>query len=518
MSPDSDGLKQRLQEMGNYEFEHFIADLWERQGWTATVSQESVDAGVDVTAVKETPYPQKQLIQAKRYGENTSVGGPDIQQYASLKHQQRGVDSVLVVTTSTFTRHAEERAEELNVKLIDGDDLIQLVQNLDASDLIDEYAPSPEPESTDQTTPTEQATPPEPDSPGKGTASPVTPASSDSDSSSSGSKPVSYPKMAAALLVALVLVSAVMGAIVPDNSPADNDASSGGAPGTNVTPAATDPSSTAASSSALQVSFVNQTSSGDGVSDFNLLVRADTRMSDTDPEDENPGEPFFAVKVNNETIAETDRVERVAEGEFLIEIETEALDQFDDGRVNITVLLFDEDLAFDDEISRWSGEITLSHVSSSTPSPSSPTVTPSPSPTDQSDLRAASSPTPSPSPTTVTSPSTLQASFVNRTTSGDGVSDFDLMVRADTRLADTDSEAENPGEPFFVVEINNETVVETDQVERVAHGEFLIEIEPEALDQFDEGPLTVTVLLMDEDLAFDDEISRWSGQIVFYQE
>lgn len=215
MSPDSDDLKQRLQEMGNYEFEHFVADLWERQGWTTTVSQESVDAGVDVTVVKETPYPQKQLIQAKRYGQNTSVGGPDIQQYASLKHQQRGVDSVLVVTTSTFTRHAEDRAEELNVKLIDGDDLVQLVHNLDAYDLIDEYAPSPGPESTDQTTPTEQATPPEPDSPGKGTASPVTPASSDSDSSSSVSKPISYPKMAAALLVALVLVSAVIGAIVP---------------------------------------------------------------------------------------------------------------------------------------------------------------------------------------------------------------------------------------------------------------------------------------------------------------
>lgn len=241
-------------------------------------------------------------------------------------------------------------------------------------------------------------------------------------------------------------------------------------------------------------------------------------MSDTDSEDENPGEPFFIVNVNNETVAETERVERAAEGEFLIEIEPEALDQFDAGRVNVTILLLDEDLAFDDEISRWSGEITLSHVSSSTPSPSSPTVTPSPSPTDQSGSAAASSPTLSPPPTTTVSSSNLQISFVNRTTSGSGISDFDLLVWADTRLADTDPEDENPGEPFFVVEIDNETVAETEQVERVADGEFLIVIEPEALEQFDEGPLTVTVLLMDEDLVFDDEISRWSGEIVFARE
>ena len=358
MSPDSDDLKQRLQEMGNYEFEHFVADLWERQGWTTTVSKESVDAGVDVTAVKETPYPQKQLIQAKRYGENTSVGGPAIQQYASLKHQQRDVDSVLVVTTSTFTRHAEERAEELNVKLIDGDDMVQLVHNLDAYDLIDEYAPSPEPKSTDQTTPPEQARPPEPEPPGKGTATPVTPASPSADSSSSSRESISLLKMAAALLVGLVLVSAVLGAISPDNSHSNSDASTGGAPETSTTSAVADQSSTVTTST-LQVSFVNQTSSGDGVSNFNLLVLADTRLSETDPEDENPGEPFFVVKANNETIAETDRVDQVAEGEFPIEIKSQTLDQFDDGRLNVTVLLMDEDLAFDDEISRWSGEIVF---------------------------------------------------------------------------------------------------------------------------------------------------------------
>ncbi|WP_254523969.1 restriction endonuclease [Natrinema caseinilyticum] len=108
-------------------------------GWETTVSQASMDAGIDVIATKETPYPQKKIIQAKRYGENTTVGGPDIQQYASLKQQVEGADSVIVVTTSEFTSSAHKRARELNVKLVDGDRLMQLINEYDAGDLVSRY-------------------------------------------------------------------------------------------------------------------------------------------------------------------------------------------------------------------------------------------------------------------------------------------------------------------------------------------------------------------------------------------
>lgn len=133
-------VKNRLQQMDDYDFEHFVADLWERMGWKCKVSQASVDAGIDVVATKSNPYQQKKLIQAKRYGPNTTVGGPDIQQYASLKHQQPGVDSVVVVTTNSFTRAAEERAQELNVKLVDGDALVSMIDDMRAEDLIAKYS------------------------------------------------------------------------------------------------------------------------------------------------------------------------------------------------------------------------------------------------------------------------------------------------------------------------------------------------------------------------------------------
>jgi len=132
-------LKAVLQQMDPYEFEHFVADLWERMGWETSVSTESADKGIDITAQKSTPYEQLVLIQAKRYGPNTTVGSPEIQQYASLKHQQSGVDKVLMVTTNAYTQQACELAEQLNVKLIDGDDLVGLIDQQDAGDLVATY-------------------------------------------------------------------------------------------------------------------------------------------------------------------------------------------------------------------------------------------------------------------------------------------------------------------------------------------------------------------------------------------
>jgi len=132
-------LKRQLQNMGDYEFEHFVADLWKAQGWQTEVEQQSSDAGVDVRAVKRSPYPQKQLIQAKRYSASTKVGGPDIQQYASLKQQEQGVDAAVIVTTSSFTSSAERRARDLNVKLVDADDLLDMISELGASHVLENH-------------------------------------------------------------------------------------------------------------------------------------------------------------------------------------------------------------------------------------------------------------------------------------------------------------------------------------------------------------------------------------------
>jgi hypothetical protein len=140
MSADpTEGIKESLASIEPYEFEKFVAALWERRGWTADVTSASRDAGIDVVVKKSSPFNQTQVIQAKRNAPDNKVGSSEIQQYASLERQVPDADTVIVVTTSEFTAPARERAEDLNVKLVDGNTLLQLIEDEDAYDLVREF-------------------------------------------------------------------------------------------------------------------------------------------------------------------------------------------------------------------------------------------------------------------------------------------------------------------------------------------------------------------------------------------
>jgi hypothetical protein len=129
-------LVETLRGLDAYSFEELIADIWTQRGWNAVATAESGDRGIDVVAERRDPIPEKQLIQAKKYKQGNTVGSSDIQQYSSLRHQQPGVDVVVVVTTSTFTKQAREIAEDLNVKLVDIDMLCEIIRLEDAYDIV----------------------------------------------------------------------------------------------------------------------------------------------------------------------------------------------------------------------------------------------------------------------------------------------------------------------------------------------------------------------------------------------
>lgn len=128
-------VKSALQSMDNEKFEHWVAELWSRQGWETEVSQKSQDKSLDVLAEKSQPYHQRHAIQAKRYQAGNKVGGPSINEYATLT-DYFDADAAVVVTTSGFTTDARERAETLGVKLVNGDDLIDMIERTEAYDLL----------------------------------------------------------------------------------------------------------------------------------------------------------------------------------------------------------------------------------------------------------------------------------------------------------------------------------------------------------------------------------------------
>jgi uncharacterized protein YjbI with pentapeptide repeats len=95
-------------------------------GYQTEVSQDSQDGGVDIQAINVRG--EKHLIQVKRYGADTTVGGRKIREYGSLYQLEDGVDNVYVVTTNEFTSQAKEMADKLDVKLVNGTELADRIE------------------------------------------------------------------------------------------------------------------------------------------------------------------------------------------------------------------------------------------------------------------------------------------------------------------------------------------------------------------------------------------------------
>lgn len=106
--------------------------------------------------------------------------------------------------------------------------------------------------------------------------------------------------------------------------------------------------------------------------------------------------------------------------------------------------------------------------------------------------------------------------FTNKekASNGNGYSDFDVRVNANTSMEGVDPTPDVAGDPYFIVEINDKLVTRQDAYFRV-DGTFILNVHPDALDQFDAGTLSVRVTLYDEDHDFDDRYDEWTGTIEY---
>lgn len=142
----------QIRQMDEFEFEELVAEVWEQHGWDTAVTTKTSDGGVDVVAEKHSPFFQKIAIQAKRYNRSNKIGGPDVREYASVKEIFDDIDSVIVVTTSSFSSQADKMARKLDVKLIDGAAFVRMLKDIDGStSLVQHYTDS----STGASSPTE---------------------------------------------------------------------------------------------------------------------------------------------------------------------------------------------------------------------------------------------------------------------------------------------------------------------------------------------------------------------------
>lgn len=117
----------QLQQIEPYDFEKLLAQLFRRMGYAVEETQYSHDRGIDlIVRILNFGLSHSWIVQAKRY--NEPVGVKAVREYSSLRYRDR-VDGVIIVTTSDFTKEGQEEAAEHNVKLIDGNLLVEMLNH-----------------------------------------------------------------------------------------------------------------------------------------------------------------------------------------------------------------------------------------------------------------------------------------------------------------------------------------------------------------------------------------------------
>lgn len=105
------------------DFEKFCAELFSKMGYKTEVTPKTGDGGFDIVLHKGKT---KGIVECKCYNRNYSIGRPMIQKLVGA-NQKEHATQMFFVTTSCFSKDAVAFADETNVHLIDGDKLIELI-------------------------------------------------------------------------------------------------------------------------------------------------------------------------------------------------------------------------------------------------------------------------------------------------------------------------------------------------------------------------------------------------------
>lgn len=108
------------------DFEYLVAEAYRRQGYQVEYSLgRGADGGVDLTLHKDG---KRSLVQCKQW-KVFSVGAPVVREMFGLLTAKK-VDQAIIVTTGNFTGDARDFAAGKPIRLIDGPQLLALVQSV----------------------------------------------------------------------------------------------------------------------------------------------------------------------------------------------------------------------------------------------------------------------------------------------------------------------------------------------------------------------------------------------------
>lgn len=114
---------ESIKEMHHFEFEHFMKEVFELLGYKAKLTPKTGDGGKDILLHKNK---ELVLVECKRFNK-TKVTRPDIQKFHSAIIDMDAARGYFV-TTGTFTKQAIDYALNKSIELINGEELIELLQ------------------------------------------------------------------------------------------------------------------------------------------------------------------------------------------------------------------------------------------------------------------------------------------------------------------------------------------------------------------------------------------------------
>lgn len=117
---------ESLRDLPWKQFEILVAEAFRRQGYQVEFFlNRGADGGIDLILKKDG---RTSLVQCKQW-KVFSVGAPDIREMFGLMTAE-GADEAIIVTSGQFTREAESFATGKPIRLLDGPQLLSLVQSV----------------------------------------------------------------------------------------------------------------------------------------------------------------------------------------------------------------------------------------------------------------------------------------------------------------------------------------------------------------------------------------------------
>jgi len=135
-------LRAKLRELDDGEFTQLVADLWEAQGWSTTVFSATKQVVYDIVAMREEPEKQRLLLWTEHRPGDEQLGPRAVERCATARDSSQGAETATLVTNALPRTAAEQRAEGLEVTVIDGQDLVELLRFEGFLGRLDHDAPS----------------------------------------------------------------------------------------------------------------------------------------------------------------------------------------------------------------------------------------------------------------------------------------------------------------------------------------------------------------------------------------